>query len=134
MLLCKLGFGSHKLCLTNLRLYETHFYFHNTLKAGCQLNTLLVGRVGDGTPGYNSVVDAVFRKEGFHMMYCPPKVVWPRKWPTLGGSGGMAPPENFFKVDASRCVLMHSGFENMLVQHIETVKLAVFFTVFSMYH
>ena len=27
-----------------------------------------------------------------------------------------APPENVLKVDASRCVLMHSGVENMLVQ------------------
>ena len=35
--------------------------------------------------------------------------------------------ETFFKVDVSRCVLMHSGVENMLVQHIQTVKLTVFF-------
>ena len=49
----------------------------------------------------------------------------------LGGSGSIPLPENFFKADASRCVLMHSGDENMLVQHIETVKLAVFLRCFS---
>ena len=34
---------------------------------------------------------------------------------------GACPPRKFKKLDASRCILMHSWVENMLVQHIETL-------------